>query len=259
MTPLRTADAIATLAPPPTWTSVTGKPSTFAPSAHTHTLADLTQSSATSGQVPTWNGTAWVASTPSTPSSGAVSYTALTNKPTLGTAAATDSTDYATAAQGATADTASQPGHTHSIADVSNLQTELNSKQASGSYAALGHTHSAAELISGTLSIGRIPTGTTSSTVCLGNDSRLSDSRTPTSHTHGNLTATGAIGTTSSVPIITGTGGVLAAGTFGTATGTFCQGNDSRLLNLTGGITTVAVVATMPATPSSTTLYIVTG
>ncbi len=42
MTPLRTAQAIALLAPPPTWASVTGKPSTFAPSAHTHTSADIT-------------------------------------------------------------------------------------------------------------------------------------------------------------------------------------------------------------------------
>ena len=42
MTPLRTAQAIATLAPPPTWASVTGKPATFAPSAHTHTASQIT-------------------------------------------------------------------------------------------------------------------------------------------------------------------------------------------------------------------------
>ena len=36
-------------------------------------------------------------------------YDDLTGKPTLGTAAATDSTDYATAAQGALADSATQP------------------------------------------------------------------------------------------------------------------------------------------------------
>jgi hypothetical protein len=34
---------------------------------HSHPLSDLTQSGATSGQVPTWNGTAW---TPQTPSGG---------------------------------------------------------------------------------------------------------------------------------------------------------------------------------------------
>jgi hypothetical protein len=80
------------------------------------------------------------------------------------------------------------------------------------------HTHAAADITSGTLALARIPTGTTSSTVALGD------------HTH----------------------------TFGTTAGTFCQGNDSRLLTITGGITAIAVVATMPASPSATTLYIVT-
>jgi len=42
MTPLRTAQAIAQLAPPPTWASVLDKPATFAPSAHTHPAADIT-------------------------------------------------------------------------------------------------------------------------------------------------------------------------------------------------------------------------
>jgi hypothetical protein len=36
------------------------------PTAHTHPLSALTQSSATTGQVATWNGTAWAAATPST-------------------------------------------------------------------------------------------------------------------------------------------------------------------------------------------------
>ena len=49
------------------------------------------------------------------------------------------------------------------------------------------------------------------------------------SHTHGNITNAGAIGSTSGVPIITGTSGVLQAGSFGSTSGTFCQGNDSRL------------------------------
>jgi hypothetical protein len=41
-------------------------------------------------------------------------------------------------------------------------------------------TGSASDLTAGTVAIGRIPTGSSSSTVCIGNDSRLSDSRTPT-------------------------------------------------------------------------------
>jgi len=46
------------------------------------------------------------------------------------------------------------------------------------------HTHAASAIDSGTLDIARIPTGTSSSTVCIGNDGRLSDARTPTAHTH---------------------------------------------------------------------------
>jgi hypothetical protein len=71
--------------------------------------------------------------------------------------------------------------------------------------------------------------GSAVNTVCQGNDSRLSDARTPVSHTHGNITNAGYIGTTATLPIITGTGGILQAGSFGSAAGTFCQGNDSRL------------------------------
>jgi hypothetical protein len=53
-----------------------------------------------------------------------------------------------------------------------------------GDFAAAVHTHAATDITSGTLDIARIPTGTTSTTVCIGNDARLSDARTPTSHTH---------------------------------------------------------------------------
>ena len=42
MTPLRTAQAIAVLAPPPTWASVLNKPATFPPSAHTHLKGEIT-------------------------------------------------------------------------------------------------------------------------------------------------------------------------------------------------------------------------
>jgi len=207
MTPLRTAQAIEALGGGgvSSWNDLTDKPSTFAPSTHTHPLSQLTQSSATTGQVATWNGTAWV---PQTASAGVTSYANLTNVPST--------------------------------------------------FPPASHNHSAAEITSGTLDLARIPTGTTSITVALGNDSRFSDARTPTTHVHGNITNAGAIGTTASLPVITGASGVLQAGSFGTTAGTFCQGNDSRLLTLTGGITAIAVVSAMPATPNASTLYIVT-
>jgi hypothetical protein len=80
---------------------------------------------------------------------------------------------------------------------------------------------------SGVLTAGSF--GTTAGTFAQGNDSRLSDARTPTSHVHGNITNVGAIGSTANLPIITTTSGVLIAGSFGTTANTFTQGNDSRL------------------------------
>lgn len=170
MSPLRTAQAITALAS-------TG--------SHTHPLSDLTQSSATTGQVPTWNGTNWVPQTPSGGGGGGgvSSWNDLTDKPT----------------------TFPPEAHIHAIADTTGLEAALDGKQAAGSYAESAHNHDAASITSGTLSLARIPTGTTSSTVALGN------------HTHSNYATT------------------------------------------SGGITAIAVVASMPATPNSTTLYIVTG
>ena len=62
-------------------------------------------------------------------------------------------------------------------------------------------------------------------------DSRLTDSSTPKSHSHGNLTNTGAIGSTANKPLITTTNGVVTTGEFGTTANTFVEGNDSRLSN----------------------------
>lgn len=52
-----------------------------------------------------------------------------------------------------------------------------------------------------------------------------------TSHSHGNITSAGAIGSTANLPLITTTSGVVTTGSFGTAANTFCVGNDSRLSN----------------------------
>jgi hypothetical protein len=76
---------------------------------------------------------------------------------------------------------------------------------------------------------GKVLPAAVQGTAVITTDSRLTNARTPTTHTHGNITNAGAIGTGSGVPIITGSSGVLQAGSFGTAAGTYCQGNDSRL------------------------------
>ena len=49
----------------------------------------------------------------------------------------------------------------------------------------------ASKINAGTFNIARIPTGSSSSTVCLGNDSRLSDARTPLTHVHAQSDVTG--------------------------------------------------------------------
>lgn len=51
------------------------------------------------------------------------------------------------------------------------------------------------------------------------------------SHVHGNISNSGAIGTTANLPVITTTNGVLTTGAFGTTASTFCEGNDARLSN----------------------------
>lgn len=48
--------------------------------------------------------------------------------------------------------------------------------------AATSHTHNASDVNAGTLGIAQVPTGSTSTTVCIGDDSRLSNARTPSAH-----------------------------------------------------------------------------
>jgi hypothetical protein len=208
MSPLRTAQAIAALTEDgvSSWNDLTDKPEAFPPEPHTHPLSDLTTSGATTGQVATFNGSEWVPEDPTGGSGGVTSYLDLTDVPS----------------------TFPPAPHTHAISEVTNLQTTLDGK------ATTTHTHAAADITSGTLAIARIPTGTTSSTVCIGNDSRLSDPRTPAAHTHAIADVTG---------LQTALDGKQAIGSYVTTS---------------GGITAIAVVASMPAAPDPNTLYIVT-
>jgi len=105
------------------------------------------------------------------------------------------------------------------------------------------------------LTFGTLPDARLSGNVVLTGDVRLTNPRTPTthasthatgesdaiapasigaaaaSHAHGNITNAGAIGATAGLPVLTGVGGVLTVGAFGTTAGTFCEGNDARLAN----------------------------
>lgn len=87
-----------------------------------------------------------------------------------GTAAVGTSLKYARADHVHPTDTSrAASSHTHAIADVTNLQTSLDGK------AATSHTHAASDVTSGTFDITRIPTGSTSTTVSLGNHTHALD------------------------------------------------------------------------------------
>ncbi len=146
MTPLRTAQAIAQLAPPPTWDSVLNKPATFPATAHTHLKGEITgltadlaalttadtalgqridflaanldpaaldsiaEAAASIGSLQTQiNGKAATVHTHAQSEITGLT-TALAGKQPIGS--------YATATQGAKADTASQPGHVHGSNEV---------------------------------------------------------------------------------------------------------------------------------------------
>ena len=87
------------------------------------------------------------------------------------------------------------------------------------------------------------------------NDSRLSDARTPTSHTHGDITNDGKLGSTANKPLITTTSGKITTGSFGTSANTFCQGNDSRLSDArtpTSHTHTKSQITDFPTIPTKT-------
>jgi hypothetical protein len=56
------------------------------------------------------------------------------------------------------------------VADVSGLQTALDGKQASGSYAASTHTHAASDIASGTIATARLGSGSATSSTYLRGD-----------------------------------------------------------------------------------------
>ena len=97
-------------------------------------------------------------------------------------------------------------------------------------------------------------------------------SKAASTHTHGNITNAGKIGSTSGLPIITTTAGALTTGTFGSSSGSFCAGNDARLSDnvrsLTTGISGASAVTNCVAisqanydaltTKDANTLYVIT-
>jgi len=125
------------------------------------------------------------------------------------------------------------------LSDARTPTAHASSHQSGGSDEIATPTSSAGAIpkagAGGKLDIGFFPTGSTSTTLCIGNDSRLSDARTPTAHatSHQNggtdEIATATAGA-NAIPKA-GAGGTLAIGWIptGTTSSTVCIGNDSRL------------------------------
>lgn len=111
------------------WNDISGKPSTFTPSAHTHSPSDLTSGGATAGQALVWNGTQW---TPQTVSSGSesVSWGSITG----------------------------------TLSNQADLAAALAGK------ADTTHTHAAADITSGILATARLGSGTASASTFLRGD-----------------------------------------------------------------------------------------
>jgi hypothetical protein len=118
-----------------TWTDVIGKPATFAPSTHTHTIAQVDGLQAALDAAGTGGGT-----------SGPTAWADITGKPltfapSTHSHAIADTTGLQTALDSKAATT-----HTHAISDTTGLQAALDGKQPSGNYSLNGHTHTTADV-----------------------------------------------------------------------------------------------------------------
>jgi hypothetical protein len=96
-----------------------------------------------------------------------------------------------------------------------------------------------------------------SGTAVVDSDARLSDARTPTSHTHGNLTNDGKLGSTSGLPVVTTTAGAVTTLALGTANQVFRVNSGATGVEFGAGFDAAsppAIGNTTPNTGAFTTL-----
>lgn len=158
------------------WASITGKPSTFAPSAHNHTASDITSGTLSASLLPT-SGVAAGTYTSVTVdtygrvtagSSPSIAYSALTGLPTLGSAAAASTSDFAAASHShaasaitsGTLDAARLPLATASVAGAVIVGSGLNVSSGTLSVAS---TTRLSDTVSNVSYIGLAPAGSATS------------------------------------------------------------------------------------------------
>ena len=192
-------------------------PATKADASHTHTLSNLTQSGATSGQVATWNGSAWAPATPSGGGGGSGTVTSV---------AVANATGISWTGSPITISGTLTPALSANLQAWHALSTSAK--------ADASHTHAASDIVSGTIATARLGSGTANSTTFLRGDGSW---QTP---------AGGGGGTVTSVDISGGTG-VSASGGPITGSGTLSVTLSSNL-QAWSGITTASKADTSALT-----------
>ena len=137
--------------------------------------------------------------------------------------------DAAIQASLANADSASQPGHTHAIADITDLQTTLDGKQAAGSYVSTSRTVAGHDLTADVI----ITSGD------IGAATAAQGTKADTAVQPGSLATvatTGAYGDLTSQPTL----GSAAGLNVGTTGGTIAAGDDARIIAAVPSTRTIA-------------------
>jgi hypothetical protein len=155
-------------------------------------LTDVSSTAPTTGQVLKWNGSVWAPGTDATQGGGGNDADTLDGL---------DSTHFL--------NRANHTG-TQAISTITDLQSNLDGK------AATSHTHTLSAITNaGTAAARDVPAsgnaGIVSSVaqVVIADDTRLTDARTPTSHTHGSITNDGRVGAVSGRVLVTKTDGAV--------------------------------------------------
>lgn len=153
-------------------TNLTSDLASKASTSHTHTLdslSDVSVAGATDGQALILQGSQWGAATITTGGGGVTDHGALTglsddDHPQYHNDSRGDARYYTKAQSDTALGGKANTVHTHTISDVTSLQTSLDSK------AATAHTHNASDITAGTVASARLGTGTASSSTYLRGD-----------------------------------------------------------------------------------------